>query len=346
MSFLQKRGKNWYLFFRDASGQQKAKSLKTGNQRTAEELQRKFDQGSNLEKFGFHQSVALSELLNERVRFHESLGRSQNTIKNEVYIFNAFLRYLGRDSFQQSTKAVLEDYKDWLRSKKVNPVTINTILKTLRAVFNWGAAKGYCQAAEIELVKVEKRMPMALGENEVAAFFEAINQLPPAIPKGAEISDVDYWREYWKLVFELYLYTGGRKEEIASLTWGDIDLDREVVVFRNTKASQEREVPLHPAIAAKLREKAGSPGDRLCAHSAGVIYHQCRRFMEKAGITHPKKWGLHALRRTFGSHLIMKTGDIATTSRLLGHSSPRVTYDSYVDILQQHARDSIKKLSW
>lgn len=103
---------------------------------------------------------------------------------------------------------------------------------------------------------------------------------------------------------------------------------------------------LYPANGEELRQFAGRPDERIFIHSADAIYRQCLRYMEVAGTTQRKKMGLHALRRTFGSFLIMKTGDIATTSRLLGHSSPRVTFDSYVQILEQHARERVEKLSW
>jgi integrase len=252
----------------------------------------------------------------------------------------------GKDKLQGTASEALDDYKRYLRSRKTNPVTINTILKTLRALFNWGAARGYCTSADIELVKTEKKMPVCLTEKEVDAFLEAIQMLPPLIPRHVENQDEDFWREYWRCCFLLYRYSGGRKQEVASLAWRDIDLDRKIIVFRKTKASREREVPLHPTIAEKLHIFAGGPDKRVFMHSADAIYRQCLRYMEVAGITQRKKMGLHTLRRTFGSFLIMKTGDIATTSRLLGHSSPRVTFDSYVQILEQQARERVEKLSW
>ena len=63
----------------------------------------------------------------------------------------------------------------------------------------------------------------------------------------------------------------------------------------------------------------------------------------KAGI---KDANVHVLRKTFGSILIQKKlADIFEVSRLLGHSSVRVTEKHYVDLLKENIEKPVQGLT-
>ena len=51
--------------------------------------------------------------------------------------------------------------------------------------------------------------------------------------------------------------------------------------------------------------------------------------------------GLHALRHTFGSMLLMKGVDIKVISKILGHSTVKFTYDRYIHIIQNMEAQAI-----
>ena len=53
--------------------------------------------------------------------------------------------------------------------------------------------------------------------------------------------------------------------------------------------------------------------------------------------------GLHTLRHSFGSYLLLDEGiDIAIVSALLGHSKTSTTYDIYIHILEKQKMKAIK----
>jgi site-specific recombinase XerD len=63
---------------------------------------------------------------------------------------------------------------------------------------------------------------------------------------------------------------------------------------------------------------------------------------EKAGL---EGVGVHTLRHTFASHLVMAGVDLATVQKLLGHSSITTTM-IYAHLAPDHLRAAVEKLSF
>ena len=64
-------------------------------------------------------------------------------------------------------------------------------------------------------------------------------------------------------------------------------------------------------------------------------------YLNKAYI---KKSHFHALRHTFASQLIEAGVDIKVVSQLLGHSSVKITYDTYVHTSLERAFSAVQTL--
>lgn len=60
----------------------------------------------------------------------------------------------------------------------------------------------------------------------------------------------------------------------------------------------------------------------------------------------PPEIHLHSLRATCVCHLIKKGVDIYTVSRLLGHSSVKVTEKHYLALNQEHVRTAVNHLDF
>lgn len=58
---------------------------------------------------------------------------------------------------------------------------------------------------------------------------------------------------------------------------------------------------------------------------------------EAAGVEHR---GLHALRLSFASNLYARGVEVKINSKLLGHSSPQITYDRYVHLFEGDIDDT------
>ena len=53
------------------------------------------------------------------------------------------------------------------------------------------------------------------------------------------------------------------------------------------------------------------------------------------GKAHIRRYGVYTLRYTFASNLFRKGVDIKIISKLLGHSTVKITYDIYVHLLDE-----------
>ena len=73
------------------------------------------------------------------------------------------------------------------------------------------------------------------------------------------------------------------------------------------------------------------------------ITHKLAKYYKAAGILNAN---VHVLRKTFGSILIQKQlADIYMVSKLLGHSSVKVTETHYIDLMKENVDKPIEKLA-
>ena len=73
------------------------------------------------------------------------------------------------------------------------------------------------------------------------------------------------------------------------------------------------------------------------------VTHRLAHYYKMAGI---KNANVHVLRKTFGSLLIQKKlADIYEVSKLLGHSSVKVTETHYVDLLKDNVEKPVERLT-
>ena len=166
--------------------------------------------------------------------------------------------------------------------------------------------------------------------------------------------------------FMLILNTGLRMGEALSLCWNDIDLENHTITVaknsvmtkrrdsdgnkiggydlqmqNSTKtASSNRVVPINrSAEEALLALKSGNDTPYVIVNNKGkpVLPSNFERsfhtVLKKAGIG--GGYGIHALRHTFASMLFTKGVDVKIVSKILGHSSVKITYDIYVHLFDK-----------
>ncbi len=182
-------------------------------------------------------------------------------------------------------------------------------------------------AARVRLPTRQRREPPAWTEAEVARLLDAAT--------GSE----------WEPFFRLALATGLRVGELLALQRTDLDLDGGLVWARHnrvqhtgaigpTKGRQLRRVPLPPVVVAALRR-------HLASHSSVWLFPRSdgaspipdgrcalalARLTAEAGI---RPYTLHSTRHTYATSMLRAGVPVATVSKLLGHSSPGVTLNTY-----------------
>lgn len=231
--------------------------------------------------------------------------------------------------------------------------TVNQALCALRTLyrdhlgFEWGIW------SEVK-IKREEALPHVLTREEVARLLDTFRD--------------GRYRAYFTLVYQ----TGLRLSEALSLKPKDIDGERLVIRVRHGKGGKPREVPISPALLARLRTFWKShrnkdwlfPGVGRGWKSSGITLrqalHDCRHHMTKSSIWTAIKVaaaesGLskkhdhistHTLRHSYATHMLEGGAQLHQLSAYLGHSSlkPTLAYLHLTSMGEAQARAALTTL--
>ena len=166
----------------------------------------------------------------------------------------------------------------------------------------------------------------------------------------------------------LALYTGMRVGEICALRWEDVDFESNTIHVNHTlqrlnlhgkdaktavklgtpkSDSSLREIPMSVQLSRLLRHMHRSArGEYVIAGRQGfteprVVQYRFEQMLKRAQLPHV---GFHALRHSFATRCMELNVDVATISKLLGHSSAKLTLDIYTDSMMEHRRAAVCKL--
>ena len=174
-----------------------------------------------------------------------------------------------------------------------------------------------------------------------------------------------------RLLFEFFLGTGFRDQEVMYCSWKNVDFKGKVITVRSKpelgfrpKDKEERSVPVPDALVDQLviRRRSSSstflfPGrngapdgqflrtlQRL-AHRAGLNCGECKNKRGQTCKARPicSAWGLHKFRRTFATMHAEAGVPAPTIQRWLGHSDLATTlrYLAIADIRSERTRSQV-----
>jgi integrase len=194
----------------------------------------------------------------------------------------------------------------------------NRLLALIRAVLNHAIKEELFTnanpAAGIPKFKEQSR-DRFLQPDELPRFLAAVNEEPnPTI------------RDF----FLMLLFTGARKENVASMRWCDISYELETWRIPETKQGKVHFAPLskpaleilHARQLLKLNSQFVFPANSKSGHLMDPM-KPWNRVLERAGITNRLR--LHDLRRTFGSYQALSGASLAIIGKTLGHSRQETT---------------------
>lgn len=239
--------------------------------------------------------------------------------------------------------------------------TVNKTLSALRGVLREAWELGlmetehYHRAAAVRAVKgtsAAAATGRSLARGELRALIEAC--LAPVSPRQGEAAVVTEKGQRDAAMVALGYGCGLRRDELASLTVGDLDLVQRRVVVRG-KGNKERVVPIPPGAFHALRDylavrvgglvgasgeasllsplyketplfvraRRGGRLDREAGALTGqAVYHVLSTRAAEAGVA---AFSPHDLRRSYVGDLLDEGADLSVAQQLAGHASPTTT---------------------
>lgn len=141
------------------------------------------------------------------------------------------------------------------------------------------------------------------------------------------------------LLMQVGMYTGARLEEVASIKREDVHMKADWLLIRGTKtsASENREVPIHPALKIILKAALGLHSDSYLIPGLSCDVHGARgnavgkkfgRLKMSVGFKSRAKV-FHSYRKTFVTQMEQAGIPEGVVADIVGHEKNTITYGVY-----------------
>lgn len=249
--------------------------------------------------------------------------------------------------------------------------TVKKVKETLNCFFKYAVTKNMISTnimvpvTEQRLKQGKKQIPRALSLEEIKQFSKS------ALEKNSN----NCYRYYYGLLMLVYLHTGLRLGELLGCYMSDFDerqstlkihgniaclstcdetgllhkgisyihqdtpktKDSERIVLLNETAKHYVQPYVEHSKKIGSQYLISSPTKNKFA-SISTVKHTYTQIAKNAGIENSH--GIHTLRHTCATHLLRSGTDIKIVSKLLGHASVQITYDTYIHIFEKDIPDA------
>lgn len=262
----------------------------------------------------------LSQAITGFCRYLHMRGCASGTERSYGYLLEQWGRWLA--AHQIAWHAVtLEQIETFLEQyRETHSRTSTALFSTcLRSFYKWAQRRKHVSispAADLEPITRDRPYPRALTDAQVHLLLAALERLR------------DDKAQRNRLIVRMFLFTGLRLAELASLEWTDIDLQANTIIVRAGKGGNPRLIPINATLATDIRAFHPQPDGPVwvCRRgklSAAGISEMFRKVIQQEiglkGVT------AHVLRHTYGTKLRRQGADLRSIQVLLGHAEPRTT---------------------
>ena len=249
----------------------------------------------------------------------------------------------------------------WLEQEKAaRPTVAARGYRLLRTCLNWCSEqpeyKSFIDAREVLTKSVRRIVPRSrpkddcLQREQLRPWFEAVTKLSNPVTRA---------------YLQCLLLTGARPQELARLTWADVDFQWKSMTLRD-KVEGDRQIPLTPHVAKLLTQlrdrkprasktrradhndeteakRSPSPEPNPWVFSStrsetgriGEANHAHTRVVKNAGLPHVT---LHGLRRSFGTLAEWVECPVGVVAQIQGHKPSAIAEKHYrrrpIDLLR------------
>jgi integrase/recombinase XerD len=254
---------------------------------------------------------------------------SENTVLSYARDLKGFSRFMKESGVLDPAKVNRTNvmaYVYELQKQNKAGATVSRNIASIRSFFQFLQKKGVVAdnpAADLELPKVEKKVPEILSLEKVELLLEQ--------PSGEEDKEV---RD--KAMLELLYATGIRVTELISLRVEDVNLPLEYI--RCGGENKSRIIPIGAQAKFSLRRYLEKVRENMILRAdEETLFVNCNgKPMTRQGFwkiikAYAKKAGIeeditpHMLRHSFAAHLIENGADLRSVQEMLGHSDISTT---------------------
>jgi integrase len=332
---IYKRGAVFWARWEEG-GTQKRRSLDTKNRVEAEAL---FEQLTSEDTH----SLAMREILKLWLKYQTPRCKP-HSIRMYKTACKRLTMNFGDLRPEEINTLLIEKFQDSLLMVGLSPRTINFQVGIALSAIRW--------AHDRELIEhgPPKSKPLKVKRSRSRKYLTA-DELKKLMTKLRE----PRWQRLTPFVM-IALYAGLRQQEIAWLTWEDVDLVEGWIHVRSKKTwspkslASERSVPIADELAAYL---TNTP--RTCRRWVAPLIQkrwqsqhlgaETRRLFKAAGVDDGGPHTLHRLRGTFATTVLRGGGDLESLRQVLGHSALSVTA-GYLEATSESKRRAVGGLSF
>jgi len=311
--------------------------------------------------------------IDEFMNYCQSKGLARKTMSSYEQALKLFARYLSDNvKITDATKLTDKIFREYIVSiqergkytvasdieskktnnpdkrkdlgKKVSPSTINNYTRNIKVFYAFLLEQGMIKKNPLKNISSIKfnRKPKEFIED-----LEIIKLL-----KNMDNSKLHEYRD--NIIIQTLLDTGMRIGECLDLVTEDLDLVNRSILLRAeiTKGKKYRYVYFSEELQKELRRWLQYkdryldtnylfPTIKSSKLSIGSFETKLKQYGERIGINiHP-----HQIRNNFAKRFLMAGGNLFTLSKILGHSSVKVTESAYLDLSDDDIRKNYQSFS-
>ena len=260
--------------------------------------------------------------------------KKQTTIDEYFSVLRLFFRTVNvgvEDVTPSIIRQYLNEYQD---ERGIKNSSLNQKRVILGCFFSWAKEEGYIgldPCSKIRKIRFENIKLKPIPEFQIEEIKDACGT----------------YRE--RTIIELFYSTGCRLEELTKIKLQDIDLDNMSIVLdgkggkhRTVFISERCKVYLYKYINCERPEtiydelivSIRNPHKGVGKDGIRKIFNQIQGRVGYAKLYKP-----HGMRRSFATNAFKRGMPLSDIQQLMGHSSPSVTMNNYINISDERLRD-------
>jgi len=283
--------------------------------------------------------ITLAELGKKYLDHMRASGRTEKHIRNvERLLDNQFVPVIGDKpvdslTYQGDMVPFILHFKGVSGStgKERSQYTVNKYCDYLSFIFHFGIDNGFTSVNPLKNWKKPKVQPWDLK----LTLDDAKKIMATAEP-------------HLKWAMEVCFNLGTRpgESELLSLRWDDVDFKAGTVRIYASKTKTYRTVPINPEflkrMEAEKKESVSGFVIEYMGRGLTTIRKSFKNACKRAGITYPTR--MYDLRHLFATTLLNKGADLAAVSKMMGHSTVKLTADTYYHYMSGEKERAVRLL--